>query len=94
MRSERPWLAYACLAASMAVVGSYVGLSRVLVLAFPIFLLAWLRFGIAMPVRPSSRISACISVSTTPGRTAMEVMAGSSRARTRVRWLRAAFEAQ
>jgi drug/metabolite transporter (DMT)-like permease len=47
MRSERPWLAYACLAASMAVVGSYVGLSRVLVLAFPIFLLAWLRFGIA-----------------------------------------------
>ena len=42
-----PWLAYACLAASMALVGSYVGLSRVLVAVFPIFLLAWLRFGIA-----------------------------------------------
>jgi drug/metabolite transporter (DMT)-like permease len=31
----------------MALVGSYVGLSKVLVLVFPIFLLAWLRFGIA-----------------------------------------------
>ena len=41
------WLAYASLAASMALVGSYVGLSRQLVLVFPIFLLAWLRFGIA-----------------------------------------------
>ena len=27
--------------------GSYVGLSKLLVLAFPVFLLAWLRFGIA-----------------------------------------------
>ncbi|MEY8879485.1 MAG: DMT family transporter [Leptothrix sp. (in: b-proteobacteria)] len=42
-----PWLAYACLAGSMALVGSYVGLSRLLVGVFPIFLLAWLRFGIA-----------------------------------------------
>ena len=42
-----PWLAYACLAGSMALVGSYVGLSRVLVAVFPVFLLAWLRFGIA-----------------------------------------------
>jgi len=42
-----PWLAYGCLAASMALVGSYVGLSKILVLVFPIFLLAWLRFGIA-----------------------------------------------
>jgi drug/metabolite transporter (DMT)-like permease len=42
-----PWLAYASLAASMAVVGSYVGLSKLLVAAFPVFLLAWLRFGIA-----------------------------------------------
>ena len=42
-----PWLAYLNLAASMALVGSYVGLSKVLVLVFPIFLLAWLRFGIA-----------------------------------------------
>ncbi len=31
----------------MALVGTYVGLSKVLVLAFPVFLLAWLRFGIA-----------------------------------------------
>jgi drug/metabolite transporter (DMT)-like permease len=45
--SASPWLAYLCLAASMALVGSYVGLSRILVLVFPIFLLAWLRFGIA-----------------------------------------------
>ena len=42
-----PWLAYASLAASMALVGSYVGLSKLLVAAFPVFLLAWLRFGIA-----------------------------------------------
>ncbi len=42
-----PLLAYACLAASMALVGSYVGLSKLLVAAFPVFLLAWLRFGIA-----------------------------------------------
>lgn len=41
-----PWLAYACLAGSMAIVGSYVGLSKILVLVFPVFLLAWLRFGI------------------------------------------------
>ncbi len=40
-------LSYLCLAASMALVGSYVGLSKVLVLVFPVFLLAWLRFGIA-----------------------------------------------
>ncbi|MBI5271537.1 MAG: DMT family transporter [Burkholderiales bacterium] len=31
----------------MALVGSYVGLSRSLVAIFPVFLLAWLRFGIA-----------------------------------------------
>ena len=43
-----PWLAYLCLGASMALVGSYVGLSKALVLVFPVFLLAWLRFGIAM----------------------------------------------
>jgi len=40
-------IAYLSLAASMALVGSYVGLSKVLVLVFPIFLLAWLRFCIA-----------------------------------------------
>ena len=42
-----PWLAYASLAASMALVGSYVGLSRLLVAVFPVLLLAWLRFAIA-----------------------------------------------
>lgn len=42
-----PWISYLCLAASMSLVGSYVGLSKLLVLVFPIFLLAWLRFGIA-----------------------------------------------
>lgn len=45
--SATPWLAYAALAASMVLVGSYVGLSKVLVAVFPVFLLAWLRFGIA-----------------------------------------------
>jgi drug/metabolite transporter (DMT)-like permease len=42
-----PLGAYLLLAASMALVGSYVGLSKLLVAAFPVFLLAWLRFGIA-----------------------------------------------
>jgi drug/metabolite transporter (DMT)-like permease len=40
------WWAYASLALSMALVGSYVALSKPLVLVFPVFLLAWLRFGI------------------------------------------------
>jgi len=31
----------------MSLVGSYVGFSKLLVLVFPVFLLAWLRFGIA-----------------------------------------------
>lgn len=35
------------MASSMALVGSYVGLSKWLVAVFPVFLLAWLRFGIA-----------------------------------------------
>ena len=38
--------ALACLALSMALVGSYVALSKPLVAAIPVFLLAWLRFGI------------------------------------------------
>ncbi|MBE7418130.1 MAG: DMT family transporter [Ideonella sp.] len=41
------WAAYASLAASMLLVGSYVGLSKLLLGVFPVFLLAWLRFGIA-----------------------------------------------
>lgn len=40
------WLAYACLAISMSLVGSYVALSKPLVAVLPVFLLAWLRFGI------------------------------------------------
>jgi drug/metabolite transporter (DMT)-like permease len=40
------WGAYASLSLSMALVGSYVALSKPLVLVFPVFLLAWLRFGI------------------------------------------------
>ena len=42
-----PLWAYFCLVASMALVGCYVGLSRLLVAALPVFLLAWMRFGIA-----------------------------------------------
>ena len=40
------FFAFACLALSMSLVGSYVALSKSLVLVFPVFLLAWLRFGI------------------------------------------------
>lgn len=47
MTAGRPRLvAYACLALSMSLVGSYVALSKPLVAAVPVFLLAWLRFGI------------------------------------------------
>jgi len=42
----RRLLAYACLATSMSMVGSYVALSKPLVAAIPVFLLAWMRFGI------------------------------------------------
>ena len=45
-RPASPWIAYACLALSMSLVGSYVALSKPLVAALPVFLLAWLRFGI------------------------------------------------
>ena len=54
------WLAYLLLALSMALVGSYVALSKPLAAALPVFLLAWLRFGIgalAMPhwlIKPAS----------------------------------------
>lgn len=41
-----PLYAYACLALSMSLVGSYVALSKPLVAVFPVMLLAWLRFGI------------------------------------------------
>ena len=39
--------AYLALALSTLLVGSYVGLSKLLVAALPVLLLAWLRFGIA-----------------------------------------------
>lgn len=42
-----PWFAYGCLATGMSLVGLYVGLSKPLAAVFPVFLLAWLRFGIA-----------------------------------------------
>ena len=42
----RTALAYVALAASMAIVGAYVGFSKALVLVFPIFLLAGMRFAI------------------------------------------------
>lgn len=62
-------LSYALLASSMALVGSYVALSKPLVMVLPVFLLAWLRFGIGglatihwlkrpadeMPMSPSTR---------------------------------------
>ncbi|MBP6529052.1 MAG: DMT family transporter [Burkholderiales bacterium] len=46
MRFEN-FSAYAALASAMMIVGAYVGFSKVLVAVFPVFLLAWLRFGIA-----------------------------------------------
>ena len=45
-RQSHRIFAYACLALSMSLVGSYVALSKPLVAAIPVFLLAWLRFGI------------------------------------------------
>ena len=45
-------LAYGCLALSMSLVGCYVALSKPLVLAFPVLLLAWLRFGIGALAMP------------------------------------------
>ncbi|MEO7106944.1 MAG: DMT family transporter, partial [Rhodoferax sp.] len=40
------WIAYGALSLSMALVGCYVALSKPLVAALSVFLLAWLRFGI------------------------------------------------
>lgn len=41
------WAAYGCLALSMSMVGVYVALSKPLTAALPVFLLAWMRFGVA-----------------------------------------------
>jgi len=46
-QAHAPWRSYLLLAASMTLVGSYVGLSKALVAVFPVFVLAGLRFGIA-----------------------------------------------
>ena len=46
-RTAVPLVSYLCLAAAMALVGTYVGLSKLLLAVLPVFLLAWLRFGIA-----------------------------------------------
>lgn len=46
MKPPVPLTSYALLFASMSLVGSYVALSKPLVAALPVFLLAWLRFGI------------------------------------------------
>lgn len=46
MTSLQRAAAYGSLGLSMALVGSYVALSKPLVAVFPVFLLAWLRFGI------------------------------------------------
>jgi len=45
-------MAHGCLALSMSLVGIYVALSKPLVAAFPVLLLAWLRFGIAALAMP------------------------------------------
>lgn len=45
-------MAYFFLALSMSLVGSYVALSKPLVAVLPVFLLAWLRFGIAAIAMP------------------------------------------
>lgn len=45
--SNRPWLAYLSLLAGMMLVGSYVGLSKPLTIAIPVFILATLRFVMA-----------------------------------------------
>ena len=45
--SSHRLVAYACLASSMLLTGTYVALSKPLVAVLPVFLLAWLRFGIA-----------------------------------------------
>lgn len=46
MTGRNRLIAIFCLALSMSLVGSYVALSKPLTVALPVFLLAWLRFGI------------------------------------------------
>ena len=60
-----PWLGYLCLAASMSMVGTSVALAKPLMAAFPMFLLALARFGIAtvvlLPLDRSARSSRAAS---------------------------------
>jgi len=44
---QQHWLSQSQFSASMALVGCYVALCKPLVAAIPIFLLGWMRFGIA-----------------------------------------------
>ena len=48
--NRTPAWAWVCLALSTTLVGSYVGLSKLLLAVFPVLLLAWLRFCIAAMV--------------------------------------------
>jgi drug/metabolite transporter (DMT)-like permease len=65
--THAPWYAYLFLALSMALVGSYVALSKPLVAVLPVFLLAWLRFGIGGVAmlhwlkRPSNEVPMTVS---------------------------------
>ncbi|MEO8936435.1 MAG: DMT family transporter [Burkholderiaceae bacterium] len=47
MKPAPPLSAYLCLIAGMAVVGTYVGFSKIIVETVPVFLLSTIRFGIA-----------------------------------------------
>jgi drug/metabolite transporter (DMT)-like permease len=47
LRPATPWLAYGCLLGGMLLVGTYVGLSKPLTAAIPVFILALLRFALA-----------------------------------------------
>jgi drug/metabolite transporter (DMT)-like permease len=51
-RQPPVWLAYTCLGLSMSLVGSYVAFSKPLLMVFPVFLLAWLRFAIGALAMP------------------------------------------
>jgi drug/metabolite transporter (DMT)-like permease len=46
LHPNRPWLAYASLLAGMLLVGIYVGLSKPLTVAIPVFVLATMRFAL------------------------------------------------
>jgi drug/metabolite transporter (DMT)-like permease len=58
MQSRPPFTAYLLLTASMALVGSYVALSKPLVAVLPVFALAFLRFAIgALAMAPWTRLA-------------------------------------